>query len=126
MARDFRTILAWQEADNLVIEVYKVTDSFPIEEKFGLTSQIRRATVSVAANIAEGSGRNSLKDFLRFLYNAQGSLSEVEYYLHIANRLGFLDEDTLAQIETQRAKVGRLLHGFIKSIHTKINVGETT
>ena len=110
----------------MVIEVYKVTDSFPVEEKFGLTSQIRRATVSVAANIAEGSGRNSLKDFLRFLYNAQGSLSEVEYYLHIANRLGFLDEDTLAQIETQRAKVGRLLHGFIKSIHTKINVGETT
>ncbi len=126
MARDFRTIIAWQEADNLVIEIYRITELFPLEERFGLTSQLRRAVVSVAANIAEGSGRNSLKDFLRFLYNAQGSLSEVEYYLQIASRLEFVDTATLNSSESQRAKVGRLLNGFIKSLHSKINNGETT
>lgn len=126
MTRNFRKIIAWQEADNLVIEIYKLTEIFPREEQFGLTSQLRRAAVSVPANIAEGSGRNTLKDFLRFLYNAQGSLSEVEYYLHIANRLEFLDSETFCIIEGHRAKTGRLLNGFIKSIHNKINKGELT
>jgi four helix bundle protein len=126
MAQDFRKIIAWQEADNLVIEIYKISGSFPQDEKFGLISQLRRAVLSVPANIAVGSGRNSLKDFLRFLYNTQGSLSEVEYYLHIAKRLEYMDENALTLIKTQRAKVGRLLNGFIKSIHTKIANGETT
>ncbi|HBX68517.1 MAG TPA: four helix bundle protein [Chloroflexi bacterium] len=126
MARNFRKIIAWQEADNLVIEVYKLTGSFPSEERYGLTSQLRRAAMSVAANIAEGSGRSTLKDFLRFLYNAQGSLSEVEYYLHIAQRLNYLSEEEIKPVENQRTKVGRLLNGFIRSIHTKIANGETT
>lgn len=78
------------------------------------------------ANIAEGSGRSTLKDFLRFLYNAQGSLSEVEYFLHVANRLNYINDETLSPIESQREKVGRLLNGFIKSLHTKITNGELT
>jgi four helix bundle protein len=85
--RDFRKLLAWQRADDLTVLVYRATEDFPSEEKFGLTSQLRRAAVSVAANIAEGSGRHSLKDFRRFLYQARGSLSEVQYYLHLSKRL---------------------------------------
>lgn len=107
--------------------VYQETGkSFPSDERFGLTSQIRRAAVSIPANITEGSGRETLKDFARFLHNAQGSLSEVEYYLHLADRLTYFDQGTFKRLEDQRAEVGRLLNGFIKSIQQKINIGERT
>jgi len=119
MARDFRKIVVWQEVDNLVIDIYRVSGFFPPEGKDGLTSQLRRAALSVPANISESSGRNTLKDFMRFLYNAQGSLSEVEYYLHVAKRSDYIDDETHSPIETQREKVGRLLNGFIKPLHTK-------
>lgn len=76
---DFKTIKAWQKADDLTVEVYEKTRDFPSDERFGLTSQMRRAAVSVGANIAEGSGRGSLADYIRFLFIAQGSLSELEY-----------------------------------------------
>ena len=105
MARDFRKIIAWQEADNLVIEIYRLTGFFPPEEIFGLTSQLRSAAIPAPANIVEGSGRSTLKDFLRFLYNSQGSLSEVEYYLHVANRLDFINDENLSPIESQREKL---------------------
>ena len=87
--RDFKKILAWQKADDLVVAVYKATEHFPPAECFGLTSQMRRAAVSVAANIAEGSGRETLADFRHFLHIARGSLQEVEYYIHLADRLFF-------------------------------------
>ena len=106
LARDFRNIIVWQEADNLVIDIYKVTGLFPPDKKFGLTSQLRRAALSAPANIAEGSGRSTLKDFLWFLHNDQGFLFEVEYYCHIAKRLDYINDETYANIETQRAKVG--------------------
>lgn len=127
MARDFRKIVAWQKADDLAYAIYNITAKFfPPEEKYGLTSQLRRAAVSVPANIAEGSGRRTLKDFLRFLYYAQGSLSEVEHYLHFAHRLAYFDEETFTRLESQRAEVGRVLNGFIGSIQKKIARGETT
>lgn len=125
MARDFKKIIAWQKADDLVVEIYKTTKAFfPKDERFGMTSQIQRAAVSVPANIAEGSGRDTLKDFLRFLHLAQGSLSEVEYYLHLANRLSYLDQETYSKLEENRAEVGRLLYGLIRSIRGKVNNGE--
>jgi four helix bundle protein len=125
MARNFKSIIAWQKADDLAVEIYRETGkSFPADERFGPTSQIRRAAASIPANIAEGSGRETLKDFARFLHNAQGSLSEVEYYLHLANRLDYFDQETFANLENQRAEVGRLLNGFIKSIKQKIRNGE--
>jgi len=126
MARDFRKLMVWQEADNLVVEVYEMSREFPKEERYGLTAQLRSAAISVPANIAEGSGRKTLKDFLRFLYIAQGSLSEVEYYLHIALRLKFFKVDSYQRLKDQRAKVGRLLNGFINSLDKKIANGETT
>ena len=127
MARNFKSIIAWQKADDLAVEIYRETgNSFPADERFGLTSQIRRAAVSVPANIAEGSGRETLKDFVRFLHNAQGSLSEVEYYLHLAYRLSYFEEDAFTNLENQRAEVGRLLNGFIKSLKKKISNGNLT
>ena len=127
MARNFKSIIAWQKADDLAVEIYRETGkSFPPDERFGLTSQIRRAAASIPANIAEGSGRETLKDFARFLHNAQGSLSEVEYFLHLAKRLNYFSEDTFKNLEDQRAEVGRLLNGFIKSIKQRIHNGERT
>lgn len=90
VAQGFKTILAWQKADELVVKIYEVTQRFfPKSELFGLTSQILRATISVAANIAEGSARQSLKEYIHFLYVAKGSLAEVEYYIHLASKLWY-------------------------------------
>ena len=88
--RDYRKIQAWQEADELAVAVYKATAEFPREELYGLTSQLRRAVVSVAANIVEGSARGTQKDYLHFLHMARGSLSEVQYLIHLAGRLSYL------------------------------------
>ena len=82
----------WRRAIDFVVRIYRVTDHFPKEEKFGLTSQVRRAAVSVAANIAEGAARTSLKEFMQFLSHSQGSASEVDTELLIASRLGYLSE----------------------------------
>ena len=121
MSRDFKKIIVWQKADDLAVAIYEMTRSdFPKNETYGLTSQIRRAAVSVAANIVEGSGRNSPADFLRFLGFAQGSLSEVEYYLHLARRLEYLNDETFNNLETQRAEVGKTLTGFINAIRKQI------
>ncbi|MBT3390787.1 MAG: four helix bundle protein [Chloroflexi bacterium] len=122
MARDFKKIIVWQKADDLAVAIYGITHSyFPDAEKYGLTSQIRRAAVSVAANIAEGSGRHTPADFLRFLGFAQGSLSEVEYHLHLAHRLGYVDDAVYQNLEDQRAEVGRVLTGFIKAVRKQKN-----
>src|SRR3954471_7838228 len=90
--RPHEKLEAWNQAINFVVDVYKSTESFPKEEKFGLTSQIRRAAVSIPANIAEGAGRKSSKEFAHFLSNAQGSASEVETELLISHRIGFIRE----------------------------------
>jgi len=114
--RDFKKIRAWEMADDLVVNIYSATKGFPKEELYALTSQLRRAAYSVPANIVEGSSRESKKDYLHFLHIARGSLSETHYFIHLANRLGFLlqaESDPLisATIETQR-----VLSGLIKSV----------
>ncbi len=94
----FHTIAAWQKADDLVVKIYKVTQNFPRHELYGLTSQLRRAAVSVPANIAEGSGRRTKRDYIRFLYNAKGSLTELEYLIHISHRLGYFTNEEFRQL----------------------------
>ncbi len=84
MGRDFKKILTWQRADDLVVRIYEITQNFPKEELYGLTSQLRRAAVSVPANIVEGSSRGHKREYLQFLYIAKSSLAEVEYYLHLS------------------------------------------
>ena len=121
--RDFRKLLAWQRADDLTVLVYRATEDFPSEEKFGLTSQLRRAAVSVAANIAEGSGRHSLKDFRRFLYLARGSLSEVQYYLHLSKRLDYLLKKDQQEAKALCDETGKILQGLINSLTRQIKSG---
>ena len=103
----------WKEAIELVLDIYEITKSFPKEEVYGLTSQIRRATVSIPSNIAEGAARSSKKEFLKFLYIALGSLSELETELIIAHQLGYFHRnDIFKKLEI----VKKLLLGLIKSL----------
>lgn len=122
---DYRGMVVWQKADNLAIRVYQLTQEFPPEEKYGLTSQIRRAVVSVPANIAEGAGRQTLKDFRQFLYNARGSLHEVEYYIHLSQRLGYLSDDFAQSLEDDRGQVAMALQGLIKWADRELAQGRT-
>ena len=91
--RDYKNIKAYQLADQLVIEIYKITKLFPKDEIYGLISQLRRAAVSIASNIAEGASRQHKKDYLNFLFIARGSLAETEYLLGLAYRLTFLSSE---------------------------------
>jgi len=107
----------WNKAIDFVVTIYRATESFPKEEKFGLTSQIRRAAVSIPANIAEGAARQSSKEFAYFLSNAQGSASELETELLIAHRLGYLVENSYHEMRTTLDSIGRMIVGL--SLHLK-------
>lgn len=117
--RSYRNLRAWQAAVEASLEVYRLTAAFPVEERFGLTIQLRRASVSIPANIAEGYGRGTKSDYLRFLRVARGSLYEVETQLLIAARLGFLNDQGRADVEHQLKECGRMLAALIKSVETK-------
>jgi four helix bundle protein len=113
-AERFEDLEVWQHAHKLVIEVYKLTRDFPGEEKFGLISQMRRAGVSVAANIAEGFKKRGLKDKTNFYNISQGSLEELRYYLILSKDIGYLETNTF--IMENLDLVGRMLYGLINSI----------
>ena len=106
----------WKDSIGLVVMIYKVTKGFPREEMYGLISQIRRAAVSVPANISEGSARNYSKEFIRFLRIAQASLSEFETLMHISFGLNYLDENLFNSIQGRIFKINAQLSGLIKSI----------
>jgi four helix bundle protein len=114
--RPHHKLEAWNKAVELVIEIYRATDNFPKEESYGLTSQIRRAAVSVPANIAESAARFSSRECARFLSNAQGSASEFETALLIAHRLGYLDEADFSKLGNQLERIGRLITGLAKHV----------
>ena len=114
--RDYTKIEAWKAADDLAVEIYRVTKTFPREEIYGLTSQARRAAYSVAANIVEGSARESQKDYLHFLHIARGSLSESQYCVHLAKRLDYLTEDEFIKLSQLIKSVFARLHGLIKAV----------
>jgi len=115
--RSHHELLVWQESIRFVETVYKVTSVFPGAEKFGLVSQMQRAAVSVPSNIAEGAGRGSDKEFLRFLYIARGSLCELETQLLIAQRLGYISN--LENITNHMDKIFGLLGGLINSLRRR-------
>jgi len=114
--RDYTKIKAWQLADDLTVAVYERTRSFPREEIYGLTSQLRRASYSVPANIVEGSSRESKKDYLHFLYIARGSLSETQYFVHLARRLGYLSNEDADALHGQTKFAFACLHGLIRAV----------
>ena len=110
----------WNKSIELVISIYKATETFPRDERFGLTSQIRRAAVSIPANIAEGAARDSQKEFVHFLSNAQGSASELETEWLIAHKLGYLPEGTHDTVRGELNSVGRMIFGLAHNIRDRI------
>jgi four helix bundle protein len=112
----YQDLIAWQRAIEMVDLVYKFTSKWPQSEMYGLTAQIRRAAVSVPANIAEGQGRNGRKEFLHYLSIAHGSLCEVETMIIIANRQGFLDDQCRSEFLSCSREVGRLINGLYRSL----------
>ncbi len=114
--RDYTKIEAWRLADDLTVAGYEATRAFPREEIYGLTSQLRRASYSVPANIAEGSSRESQRDYLHFLYIARGSLSETQYFLHLARRLGYLSAPDAERLRDQSRQAFGCLHGLIQAV----------
>lgn len=113
-AKGYHKLIVHQKADALVFEIYKLTNTFPKEEMFGLISQMRGAAVSVAANIAEGYMRQGTKDKVRFFNLAQGSLVELEYFLEFSEKLKYITKEEFNKIYPLKDEVGKLLNGYIK------------
>lgn len=116
----FRKILVWQKSISLVTKIYKATSIFPKEEMFGLTSQIRRSSVSIPSNIAEGAGRESTKDFLRFLYISMGSIFEMQTQLEIAKNITYIQEEEFNNLYEDSREIERMLVSFIKKLKSTI------
>ncbi len=115
--RDFRELKVWGKAHSLTLDVYKATRTFPRDELYGLTSQTRRAAVSIGANIAEGCGKHSRPDFARYLQNALGSASELEYHVLLARDLGYLASENHQGLTVRVGEVKRMLTGFIQHLN---------
>jgi len=113
---DYRNLRAWTEARALVLRCYRATSRFPKVEEYGLKSQIRRAAVSIPANLAEGSGRHSDKDFVRFIRIARGSASELETLIAIASDLGYLNTHEARTLQIALGNVGKMLSGLARSL----------
>lgn len=114
--KGFRGLTVWQKAYELTLDIYKASKKFPKEEMYGLSSQLRRAAVSIPANIAEGYERNHRKEYMQFLFVSKGSLGEVETQLLLARDLGYFSESDYSMIECKRSEATRLLTGLIKSL----------
>ncbi len=114
--RDFKKIKVYQKAEALVLVVYKITKDFPKEELYGLTSQIRRAVVSIACNIAEGASRQHEKDYVHFLYIARASLAEVRCLMGLSAQIGYLSQTDQEHIEILLEESSKMLYGLIRSI----------
>lgn len=110
--KTFRELIVWQKSMDFVTDAYNATSGFPDEEKFGLTNQLRRASVSIPSNIAEGFGRKSDGDFARFLSIALGSNYEVQTQLEIAKNVGFLSPDKLNKLIAQLEEIERMINGL--------------
>jgi four helix bundle protein len=119
--KDYRDLIVWQKAMDLVEAIYQTTKSFPREEIYGLTSQLRRAAVSIPSNIAEGNGRNSTRDYIHFIGMAYGSLKEAETQILIAERLHYIDSDHNSRLVQMTTEVARLISGLMNSLNRKIS-----
>jgi four helix bundle protein len=118
--KSHRDLIAWQKAMNLVVAIYNTTKGFPKDEIYGLISQMRRAAVSVPANIAEGQGRRQKGEYRQFLGNARGSLLELDTHLELALRLEYVETEQYSIILEQVQEVGRLVNGLLRSLSTDL------
>jgi four helix bundle protein len=121
MAQDYRDLIVWQKAIELTVCIYRLTRTFPKEELYGLSSQMRRASVSVASNIAEGRGRLNVAEFRQFLGLAQGSIYELQTQLIVAKSLTLGDENALTQAESISNEVSKMLTSFIQKLNAGIS-----
>jgi len=117
---DYRELKVWQRAHDASLDIYRITRDFPNDEKFGIVSQIRRAAISIPTNIAEGSGRLHLKDYINFLGIARGSAMEVEYLLLVSKDLGFIDEKKYEVLINEYKGIVYMLNGLINSLRKKL------
>ena len=115
----YRELKVWEQAMNLAVACYETTKTFPREELFGMASQIRRSASSIPANIAEGWGRQSTGDYIKFLRVAQGSLKELETHLILSHRVGLLDADTIQKLDSRTTEIGKMLAALIRSVQQK-------
>ena len=117
--KNFRDLIVWSKSHELTLAVYKLTENFPKEEMFGLKSQIRRASASIPANIAEGCGRNGNGDFARFLYNSMGSTCELEYHLLLSKDLGYIAATQYKKADADVVEVKRMLSSLIAKVNSE-------
>ncbi len=120
MEKPHKKLDAWKLSMDLVIDVYQTTNAFPSQERYSLTDQIRRATISIPSNIAEGAARQTKKEFTNYLHMAQGSLSELDTQLELAKRLGYLDEKTWKILDQRMERIDKMISGLIHHL----NVGK--
>ena len=114
--QDFRNLEVWNKSHQLALEVYRETRLFPGEERFGLTSQLRRGAASISANLAEGCGRGSDADFGRFVQNAMGSSSETEYHFLLAKDLGYLHLNPYTKLNDDITRIKRMLASLLRTV----------
>ena len=120
----WKELNVWKKAHELVLEIYRATANFPKSEIFGITSQLRRSAFSVPANIVEGNSRNTTKDYIRFLYQARGSVEEVRYFLFLSNDIKYLDNKDFQRLEEEYSSVSKLINGLIKSMNKNVKGGK--
>jgi four helix bundle protein len=117
----YRKLIVHQKSDDLAFEVYEITTHFPKDELFGMVSQMRRAAVSVPANIAEGYMRHGVKEKIRFFNVAQGSLVELEYFIDFAKRLNYINQASYIKLCKMKDETGKLLNGYLKALKMSCN-----
>ncbi len=121
VVKDYRDLIVWQKAMELVETIYRTTTAFPREEIYGLTSQIRRAAISVPSNIAEGNGRNTTRDYVHVLGMAYGSIKEVETQVLISERLRYINSNRSDELVEMTGEIARLISGLMNSLNRKIS-----
>jgi four helix bundle protein len=116
MLKPHKKLEVWKQSMDLVLNIYQATDNFPSKETYGLANQIRRAAVSIPSNIAEGAARQTKREFMNFLHIAQGSLSELDTQVELANRLEYLSDKTRNNLDEQMERIDKMLTGLIRHL----------
>ena len=117
--KSYQDLEVWKKSIDLAEKVYQLSAQFPQDERYGLSSQVRRSVVSIAANIAEGAARHGTREFLQFLGIASGSLAETETFLILARRLGMATSEQIDPLLSQTGEIGRMLNGLKRSLHSR-------
>lgn len=120
MEKPHKRLEVWKQSMQLVVDVYEATKHFPVEERYGLVAQMRRAAVSIPSNIAEGAARQTKREFINFLHIAQGSLSELDTQLELSHSLRYTTQESLAPLQKLLQNVDKMLTGLIKSLNQKL------